>query len=83
MFLCSLFIAVVASPPPNVHRADTAYDWCDCTDGRVNVTVWYVVHNHTSHENIMHRKMLLIKTDPLPSSFTLLRDRCKAHRQPE
>eukprot|EP00729_Bicosta_minor_P030378 gene30378-7121_t len=40
MFLCSLFIAVVASPPPNVQRADTAYDWCDCTDGRVNVTVW-------------------------------------------
>lgn len=72
MFLCSLFIAVVASPPPNVQRADTAYDWCDCTDGRVNVTVWYVVHNHTSHENILEslsctvKCCWYIKTDPYP-----------------
>ena len=32
--------SLIPSVPPNMERADTSYDWCDCGTGLSTVTVW-------------------------------------------
>jgi hypothetical protein len=35
-----LFLSSLTSPPSNVERVGTAYDWCDCNAGSKTLSVW-------------------------------------------